>query len=76
MTPEESKAQELVERFGLAFGENYGFSLDKAKQCALIAVDEIFNFMQMDDEFNKDCHMANTHWLKYWQSVKEYIEKL
>jgi hypothetical protein len=47
-----------------------------AKQCAIIAVNEIVEFMRMDDEFHDDCHMANTHWVMYWDEVKKEIEKL
>jgi hypothetical protein len=72
----EHKALELVSSF---ITETIGMptlSNKQAKQCAIIAVDEIEEFMRMDDEYNEDCHMANTHWVIYWQEVKEHIQNL
>lgn len=40
-----------------------------ACECAIIHVNGIFDFMRMDDEYNEDCHMANTHWPGYWIDV-------
>jgi hypothetical protein len=65
MTPKE-KAEELVDKF-----ENYSFmdidarisSFESAKQCALIAVDEII----------ESC-IRKFEW--YWIEVKQEIEKL
>ena len=42
----------------------------QAKQCALIAVDKILLIL----EFNLDFKMEKS--IKYWQEVKEEIEKL
>ena len=65
MTPKE-KAEELVNRF-----ENETHSLVKdedAKQCALIAVDEVLNFIHTDAfSYTNE---------EYWQEVKQEIEKL
>ena len=66
MTPKE-KAGELVERYsGITreYEEGYGYSpnIENAKICALIAVDEIIN----------DVELYST----YWQEVKQEIEKL
>jgi hypothetical protein len=60
MTPKE-KAKELVENFRLNVldYEGSGLNLFKAKQCALIAVEELIK------ETGK----------KYWQEVKQEIEK-
>jgi hypothetical protein len=69
MTPKE-KAKELVDKFQSGYtinGFNYQFQndLEDAKQCALIAVDEIINtFIDIDPK------------LKYWQEVKQEIQKL
>ena len=71
MTPKE-KAEELVDRFReFADGtdaetDRYSPNIEKqnAKQCALIAVDEIFR--NNTDESKHD----------YWIKVKEEIEKL
>jgi hypothetical protein len=64
MTPKE-KAKELFEKYyQLNF---YGFGVyctTTAKQCALIAVDEILKVIHTNMED------------KYWQEVKQEIEKL
>ena len=73
MTPQE-KAEELVERFTkLEDGEMY---IGKAKECALIAVDEIINSnptSQRSDPFLGNRTFENTN---YWIDVKKEIEKL
>jgi hypothetical protein len=71
MTPKE-KAKELVDKFRMNVLDYEGSGLNtfKAKQCALIAVDEIIE--------------QNNIWIKhtgkgtnnYWQEVKTEIEKL
>lgn len=62
MNPKE-KAIELVQKYFKANHQPYGFK--DAKQCALIAVDEV---------------MERTLWDKgeqrFWQEVKQEIEKL
>ena len=71
MTPKE-KAKELVEKFTkLEEGEMY---IGKAKECALIAVNEIMEFMRMDDEYTKTASNANSKWVHYWIEVKKEIE--
>jgi hypothetical protein len=62
VTPRE-KAVELVHKFAM---ENKYY--ERAKQCALIAVDEILISKQ-------DLPIYDVHW-DYWQSVKQEIEKL
>ena len=89
MTPKE-KAQELVERFS---EHSYVFhtldtttSMTSAKQCALIAVDEI---MKSEPRYPSDvdwddCGGTHQYYYeaqredaeKYWQEVKQEIEKL
>ena len=68
MTPKE-KAEELIRRF-------YSIGAIECKQCALIAVDEIFEFMKMDDEYTETVSNANSKWVDYWEEVKKEIEKL
>lgn len=66
MTPKE-KAKELVNKF-------YNcrvLDFDAAKQCALIAVDEIIISMPMIPAFIDDDNGVN-----YWQEVRQEIEKL
>jgi hypothetical protein len=69
MKPKE-KAEELIDKF-----ENYSFmdidkkisSFNSAKQCALIAVDEMIEELIVTDFANR---------FSYWQEVKQEIEKL
>jgi len=83
MTPKE-KATELSNKYFeqfLAFGEY--LSIQKANQCALIAVDEIIKssplepndaeeWLQPEDWFSE----ANISAEKYWLEVKQEIEAL
>jgi hypothetical protein len=83
MTPKE-KATELSNKYFeqfLAFGEY--LSIEKANQCALIAVDEIINsgplepndtedWLQPEDWFSD----ANISAEKYWNEVKNEINKI
>jgi hypothetical protein len=65
------KAQQLIEKFYFALPNNGSFTginnvndrYKEAKQCALIAVDEILDYIQEEDNW-------------YWQDVKHEIEKL
>lgn len=84
MTPKE-KAIELCHKFYLVNSEtvelNTGeydivFSLDQrdAKQCALVAVDEILgNFGNLTDGKQHYCAYST---IQYYKEVKEEIEKL
>jgi hypothetical protein len=77
MTPKE-KAVELYNKYE-QLGKDFtkGVSMAEfAKQCALIAVDEIFEFMKMDDEYTETVSNANSKWVDYWLEVKKEIEKL
>ena len=47
-----------------------------AKECALIVVDEILEFMEVDDFDSDTCYWANHSQMKYWTEVKQEIEKL
>ena len=64
MTPQE-KAEELVEKYSELY--DYG---SLSKDSALIAVDEII------DSHYKLLSGVNTTIYKYWQEVKQEIEKL
>jgi hypothetical protein len=73
MTPKE-KAEELVDKFmdysDSRFNVNNDLSpLYTAKQCALIAVDEIFEAL---DEH----HWQNRNVTEYYREVKHELEKL
>ena len=67
MTPQE-KAENLVESFMLWKFQKCELSKKQAKQCALIAVDEILTFT-----INNCCEHQNR---KYWEEVKQEIKLL
>jgi hypothetical protein len=69
MKSSQEKAEELVDKYYLLLQESKGYyDLPNAKQCALIAVNEILNkyndFIQTHEQF------------LYWNEVKQEIEKL
>jgi hypothetical protein len=74
MTPKE-KAKELVNKYLKAsFGaieEYIPVPLSLAKQCALIAVDEIMEYLTTSEDV-----MVSNFALDYWKEVKQEIEKL
>ena len=72
MTPKE-KAIDLVEDMHDAPEMGYN---EHAKQCALIAVDEIIEFMEVDDFDSDTCYWANHSKMQYWIEVKQEINKL
>jgi hypothetical protein len=62
----EKKAKELVDKFSnVALLDSY-----EAKQCAIIAVDEILNAIRYTDAEN------DLGYVGFWQEVKREIEKL
>jgi hypothetical protein len=77
MKPKE-KAQELIKKFSFntrCFSETKGWEdcFFDAKECALIAVDEICE--EFDHfPFNDDEYLTNNR--QYWQQVKQEIENL
>jgi hypothetical protein len=66
------KAKELVDNFRLNVldYEGCGINEHKAKQCALIAVDEILKYIGEDD------FIYPSPQFEYWQEVKNEIKKL
>jgi hypothetical protein len=76
MTPQE-KAKELVDKFE-EFADDMECNVftssenrfKNAKQCALIAVDEIINSNPHSNPLNTDVHST----MSYWQEVKQEIE--
>jgi len=74
MTPKE-KAKELVEKYDTTL--TYLESKSKAKECALIAVDEIYNgglnlrYGAYLDEFED-----KQNYYSYWEDVKQEINNL
>lgn len=81
------KAKELVEKFeDVKFNDEYNgeggrdtfesfIPTDGAKQCALIAVDEIINALPEADSSYQD-YQQKEESINYWQEVKQEIEKL
>ncbi len=47
-----------------------------AKKCALVAVNQILEFMRMDDEYTETASNANSKWVSYWLEVAREIEEL
>ena len=64
----EQKAEELVNKFLIS--TPLGFHIDDAKQCALIAVDEV---MKQCWEY-RDIDLQKS--FDYWQEVKQKIQQL
>lgn len=77
MTPRD-KAEELVEKMWLKI--NCIDATSSAKQCALIAVDEIIKTSPnnlIKTEIESDGIKSCFEWtLKYWQEVRNEIEEL
>jgi hypothetical protein len=80
MTPQE-KAKELVDKMGFSTmhtidntsGQSTAIYKNQyAKQCALIAVQEIILSNPHSNPFNTDVYST----MSYWQEVKTEIEKL
>lgn len=69
MTPKE-KAQELLNKFIQTNGNAFF-----AKECALIAVDEIINVVKKYETKRGKLLLDNIN-LLYWQRVKQEIENL
>jgi hypothetical protein len=65
MTPKE-KANELFYKMDMIIYTDQDNWKQQCKQCALIAVDEVLNL----------CWNGNEVGIKYWQEVKQEIEKL
>ena len=87
MTAEE-KAKELCKKFENSLGDlevdsepGGGGWIDSfskrqvSKQCALIVVSEIMEFMEKDDLKHDDCSWANSQEIEYWLTVKDHINK-
>ena len=73
MTPKE-KAKELFDKYWLGITPMLNQSI--AKFCALIAVDEILSDLELDDRRNEDCSNLNSPRFRFWESVKQEINKL
>lgn len=74
MTPKE-KAEELFDKFRVKVHDRNGTSAMngfEAKQCALIAIDEILESNPNYPEFKENEGTA----IRYWELVKQEIKKL
>jgi len=68
LTPKE-KAEHLINKMYSISGHPR-FS----KGYALTAVNEILDFMKLEDDDSETCHNANSKWMDYWLNVKREIE--
>ena len=77
MTPKD-KAQELVEKYAYHLWIDGVCDYDKAKQCALIAVDELIKEAYFTKGYIEEVFFTDGYYDKqdYWQEVKQEIEKL
>jgi hypothetical protein len=66
MTPQE-KALQLKESFNDAL---------TTRDCAMVCVDEIFEFMKMDDDYTETASNANSIWVNYFIEVKKQLQEL
>lgn len=69
MTPQQ-KALELVDKFTQTNGNAFF-----AKECALIAVDEIYAIRLIYGQY-LDYDLDKINYASYWEDVKQEIEKL
>jgi hypothetical protein len=74
MTPKQH-AYQLVTTYSRRLPANQTTLLDH-KNCALAAVDEIIEFMKMDDEYTETASNANSKWVEYWKEVQAEIDKM
>ena len=70
MTPQQ-KALELVDKFTQTYGNAFF-----AKECALIAVDEILKTLPQSEYLEDRLEVVENRELIYWKQVKQEIEKL
>ena len=78
MTPKE-KAKELFDKYAMYLRANLMYdeeANEDAKQCALIAVDELIKYTPSIDIYPPNCQKLNTGVREYWKEVKQEIEKL
>ena len=67
MTPQQKKADELVERFWIYAAANQNGSWKNAIQCAIICVEEIIEATKID--LDRPDTVSKTVYSTYWQSV-------
>lgn len=74
MIPPKEKAKELFWQYLPILGSWKEENLDKAKQCALIAVDEILD--NFGSRVGDKIHYCTYLTIHYYEEVKQEIEKL
>jgi hypothetical protein len=74
MTPE-YKAEILVDKFVKYTPADSELEYPYAKECAILAVNEIINEIYEIDNQLSESHLLDKN-LKYWLEVKKEIEKL
>lgn len=74
MNPKE-KAKELTDNYFSWYGDEYYFPYKFAKECALIAVEEMLANIDATIFYHKES-IALPFNKKYWQEVKQEIELL
>lgn len=78
MKPKE-KAIELYNKFLNPSGDTYLYGMlehESAKECALIAVDEILSELVYTQNYVEDTMNKIQVYISYWQEVKQEIENL
>ncbi len=77
MTAKE-EAKELVESFSFRIHIVNCFHDNKvnSKECALIAVDKIIKALKYPPKSNEHRQVVHIKTLKYWEEVKQEIQKL
>ena len=73
MTPKEKASRLVADFIKHSRAEKNITPIQSAKQCALIAVDEIIEIL--NNYWNQDCKINNTK-ITYYEEVKTEIEKL
>lgn len=78
MKTAKEKAKELVDKYYYLFLIKLENTIDyrSSKKCALIALNEVLDFMMNDDKESETCYWANHPTLDYWYNVKHEIENL
>ena len=84
MTPKEKAIELYNKMYETGFKpKSVLLRIEQAKECALIAVDEIILSRKDDSQFDdtlwsggSDMYTMHPMYLKYWQEVKQEIENL
>lgn len=74
MTPKE-KAEEFLYKFLPLVNQSYAGVFENAKQCALIACQEVIDCLE-DDNLYADGENSIGSIIKYWKQVKTELENL